>query len=209
MTSTEQAYNLWAAQYDTNINRTRDLEAKALRSVLGDFQNLDILEIGCGTGKNSEWLITKAKSLLGVDLSANMLNFARLKVIQSTACFIEADIQQAWDFTTDRFDLITFSLVLEHIGDLDFIFTQASQKLKPGGLVYVGELHPFKQYSGTKARFDTENGRTTLECFTHHVSDFTKAAQRKGFAIQHLEEWFDEDDRSGTPRILTLLLRKM
>ena len=53
-----QAYNLWSETYDTVENKTRDLEARALReSVAGE--NLDILEIGCGTGKNTEWLLRK------------------------------------------------------------------------------------------------------------------------------------------------------
>jgi hypothetical protein len=30
----QQAYNIWAAQYDTNENKTRDLEAKSLCNCL-------------------------------------------------------------------------------------------------------------------------------------------------------------------------------
>ncbi len=30
----QQAYNLWAEQYDTNVNKTRDLEGIALRKTL-------------------------------------------------------------------------------------------------------------------------------------------------------------------------------
>ena len=41
-----QAYNVWADDYDTVENKTRDLEAKVLReSIFGD--KLDILELGC------------------------------------------------------------------------------------------------------------------------------------------------------------------
>lgn len=209
MTSTEQAYNLWAEQYDTNTNRTRDREAVALRSVLKDIENVDILEIGCGTGKNSEWLVTKAKSLLGVDLSGEMLALAQQKVTNEKARFHQADINRKWDFTEVQFDLITFSLVLEHVENLDFIFEQATSKLRKGGSIYVGELHPFKQYSGTKARFDTEEGRTVVECFTHHLTDFVRAAEKQSLRFESLAEWFDEDDRSGIPRILTLKFRKV
>lgn len=208
MTSTEQAYNLWAEQYDTNANRTRDLEAVALRSVLKTIGNVDVLEIGCGTGKNSEWLITKAKSLLGVDLSAEMLALARQKVMGEKARFHQADINQKWDFANAKFDLITFSLVLEHLENLDFVFEQAASKLRKGGSIYVGELHPFKQYSGTKARFDTENGRMIVECFNHHLSDFVNAAEKYDLKLENLAEWFDETNRSGIPRILTLVFKK-
>ena len=202
---TQQAYDQWSSQYDTNLNRTRDLEAIALRSTLARIHDMDILEIGCGTGKNTEWLITKAKSLVGVDLSAAMLAKAKSKIEDTKLDLLQADITKPWNFTTQQFDLIVFSLVLEHIEDLDFIFSQCTAKLRSGGQLYIGELHPFKQYTGTKARFDTEAGTTVVNCYTHHLSDFTNAAQEHGFHIISLQEWFDEK-REGIPRILSLLL---
>jgi hypothetical protein len=34
MSDVQQAYNSWAQQYDTNENKTRDLEARSLRETL-------------------------------------------------------------------------------------------------------------------------------------------------------------------------------
>ncbi|WP_315815389.1 hypothetical protein [Paraflavitalea speifideaquila] len=48
---TRTAYNTWASQYDTNLNKTRDFEAKALRATLSPIPFERYLEIGCGTGK--------------------------------------------------------------------------------------------------------------------------------------------------------------
>jgi hypothetical protein len=61
MMETKQAYNLWASQYDTDNNKTRDLEAQALRISLAGIPFNNCLEIGCGTGKNTVWLMEKAK----------------------------------------------------------------------------------------------------------------------------------------------------
>jgi len=72
--NTEQAYNNWASQYDTNINKTRDLEAIALRTMLSTIAFESCLEIGCGTGKNTAWLVEKANQITAVDLSAEMTN---------------------------------------------------------------------------------------------------------------------------------------
>jgi trans-aconitate methyltransferase len=55
-----KAYNTWSSQYDTDENKTRDLEAIALRTTLHTIQLRNCLEIGCGTSKNTEWLISKA-----------------------------------------------------------------------------------------------------------------------------------------------------
>jgi 2-polyprenyl-3-methyl-5-hydroxy-6-metoxy-1,4-benzoquinol methylase len=205
---TREAYNIWAHQYDTNDNKTRDLEAQALRTTLADIPFENCLEIGCGTGKNTGWLITKAKTITAVDLSDEMLAKAREKIKDAGVEFKQADITTDWTFGHGLYDLVTFSLVLEHIENLDYIFRQAAASLKPGGSVYIGELHPFKQYAGSKARFDTENGLHVVECFTHNISDFTRSAAKHGLLLAGLEEYFDNDNRSELPRILVLLLKK-
>jgi hypothetical protein len=106
-----------------------------------------------------------------------------------------------------QYDLVTFSLSIRTYEDLETIFKKVAASLKQGGYVYVGELHPFKQYSGTKARFETEEGLHVVECYNHHVSDFIGAAKRNGLIIHELNEYFD-DDNNGIPRILTLLFQK-
>ncbi|MCX8104827.1 MAG: class I SAM-dependent methyltransferase [Ignavibacterium album] len=205
----KEAYNLWANQYDTDENKTRDLEAKALRTTLDKITFKSCLEIGCGTGKNTEWLMTKAHRVLAIDLSEKMLSKAKDKIKSDTVRFILADITNDWDFiNNEKFDLVTFSLVLEHIKDLDGIFEKLTSVVSENGFIYIGELHPFKQYTGTKARFETENGIQELTCFNHNISDFTKAAQRYGFQLKDLNEYFDNNERTNIPRILTLLFQK-
>ena len=205
--SVQKAYDNWSHQYDTNVNKTRDLEALALRETLAgiDFENC--LEIGCGTGKNTAWLLTKAKKITAVDLSAEMLAKAKAKINNDRVEFIQADILEDWDFAHRKYDLVSFSLVLEHIEDLDPVFKKVSGIIAPGSYVYIGELHPFKQYSGSKARFDTDEGQHIVSCFNHNISDFIQAAKKYGFSIVNIDEYFDEDDRNTIPRILTILLR--
>lgn len=204
----QEAYDQWSEQYDTNQNKTRDLEAISLRQTLSGLRCKRVLEIGCGTGKNTAWLHTIADELLAVDLSDKMLAVAKSKIASGRVQFQQADITQNWDFATGTFDLITFSLVLEHISDLQAVLHKAYRVLEPGGKVYIGELHPFKQYNGTKARFDTVQGTQVVTCFNHHISDFTSGARTAGFEIELINEYFDDNDRQGIPRILILVLRK-
>src|SRR5574337_2096769 len=163
----KQAYNSWASQYDTNINKTRDLEANALREILSKISFSQVLEIGCGTGKNTEWLLQKAKHITAVDLSEEMLSRAREKIQSQKVEFIQADINREWNFSETSFDLIGFSLVLEHIENLDHIFKESYKRLSDKGFIYIGELHPFKQYTGSKARFETEHGLQIVQCYNH------------------------------------------
>ncbi len=118
----QSAYNLWAAHYDSNENKTRDREAKALRDVVSLLAFKSVLEMGCGTGKNTEWLSQKAAHITSVDLSEEMLSKAKQKINKSGVRFIQADMLQEWDFATGYFDIVIFSLVLEHIENLSQYF---------------------------------------------------------------------------------------
>jgi ubiquinone/menaquinone biosynthesis C-methylase UbiE len=205
---TRNAYNKWSFQYDTNENKTRDLEGIALRKSLEKISFSRCLEIGCGTGKNTAWLVERAAQITAVDLSEEMLARAKQKIAASNVEFKQADINATWDFAGSYFDLITFSLVLEHIENLDHIFEQVSESLKKGGHVYIGELHPFKQYTGTKARFEAGEGLQVLECYTHHISDFTETAKKYGLELVEVNEYFDDNNKTSIPRILMIILKK-
>lgn len=205
----QQAYNHWASTYNDVTNLTRDAELKAKKEILKNLSFLNVVELGCGTGKNTAWLLKRAQNIIAVDFSENMLAKAKERVISDKVNFVQADINQHWDFLSKiNIDLITCSLVLEHIEHLQPVFEKAADALVTGGYFYIGELHPFKQYAGSKARFEKENETLVLDCYTHHISEFTMLATLTGFSIVTLNEWFDEADKKDIPRILTLLFRK-
>jgi ubiquinone/menaquinone biosynthesis C-methylase UbiE len=204
----KQAYDIWADQYDLNINKTRDLEATSLRDALKNIQIRNCLELGCGTGKNTQWLKSKADKVTAVDFSEEMLAKARNKLMGDNVEFVQADITKTWAFVNELYDLVTFSLVLEHIENLNDIFEKVSNATKSKAIVYLGELHPFKQYAGTKARFDLGEGQQIIPCFNHHISDFILSAKNYNLEIIDMKEYFDEDDRKTIPRILTLIFIK-
>ncbi len=206
--NTQEAYNKWASQYDTNLNKTRDLEAFALRTILSTIPFESCLEIGCGTGKNTVWFIEKANQVTSVDLSEEMLAKAKEKIKSEKVQFVQADITTTWKFRNQLYDLVSFSLVLEHIENLEHIFSETAAALKSGGYIYIGELHPFKQYTGSKARFETTEGVLIVDCFTHHISDFVKAAKNYKLSLIDVNEYFDDENRNEIPRILTIILRK-
>lgn len=203
------AYNSWAAQYDTNDNKTRDLEALTLKKLLSGKNYKHCLEVGCGTGKNTEWLLTICDQITSIDVSQGMLEIAKNKIKSTKVNFTKADITKDWTFAKTTYDLVTFSLMLEHIEDLHAVFHKVSKVTAIGSQVYIGELHPFKQYAGSKARFETETGTQVLTCFNHHVTDFIQAANASGFQLLQLNEQFDDADRTQIPRILNLVFEKL
>jgi|TARA_B110000261_G_scaffold27811_1_gene31123 predicted TPR repeat methyltransferase len=204
----EKAYNIWADQYDTNSNKTRDLDTKSTIKTLNKFDFSKVIELGCGTGKNTTFLLKKADEIIGLDFSQEMLNKAKAKIKDERVEFRKADLTKSWEIDNDFADLITCSLTLEHIKNLNHIFNQANLKLKKNGLFFISELHPFKQYSGSKAKYETENGTKELEVYIHHISEYIDEAKNNGLEFVEMKEWFDENTENGIPRLISFVFKK-
>lgn len=206
--SIEKAYNVWSNQYDTNQNRTRDLDREVTIQTLDKYNFTHVIELGCGTGKNTLHLLEKAQSIIGLDFSEEMLKKAKEKINDERVSFLKTDLTKAWEIEDDFADLITSSLVLEHIENLDFIFNQAFKKLKTGGHFFICELHPFKQYTGSKARYEDDQGTQVLETYTHHLTAFLSASEKNGFLLIELKEWFDDIAENEIPRLISFVFKK-
>lgn len=204
----EKAYNAWAKQYDTDENLTRDLDIQSTIETLDKYKFGNVIELGCGTGKNTSWLLKKAKKIISIDFSQEMLNLAEAKIKDDRVRFVKANLNDDWAIESDFADLITCSLTLEHIKDFNHIFTQANQKLKKNGLFFISELHPYKQYTGSKAKYETKSGITELQVFVHHTSEYLDNAINNNFDLIELKEWFDEKSETKIPRLISFVFKK-
>ena len=204
----QRAYDDWAPFYDKNKNLTRDLDAEAVREELWEMECDTLLELGCGTGKNTGFFCQIAKRVIAMDFSIQMLKIARKKVSYPSVQFILADIRHPWPVIKNSVDLISCNLVLEHIPDLNPIFSQAFKVLKLKGKFFICELHPSRQYLGTKEVFHDGDTITSMETYVHHMSDFVDAAERNGFQFIRLKEWWHEKDKDKPPRLISLLFQK-
>ena len=200
-------YNAWAHQYDYDINPTRDLDKSVTIESLSNIDFFKVLELGCGSGKNTEWLITKADKLVGLDFSKNMLDQARKKVKNDKVTFINTDLNENWPVNDNSFDLATINLTLEHIETLDHIFNSLFMKLTQGGKCFVCELHPKKQLSGSKARFEKNGDEIALDVFYHSELEYIESAEKAGFNLIVKKEWYD--NKKTVPRLISFLFEKL
>lgn len=206
--SIAKSYNSWAEQYDTNENKTRDLDKKATIETLSKYAFDNVIELGCGTGKNTEWLITKAKSIMGLDFSEEMLNKAKRKINSNKIKFLQTNLKEPWPVENNFADLITCSLTLEHIKNLNPIFNQAHLKLKTGGKFFISELHPARQYAGSKAKYESETGINELEVYVHHLSEYLGSAEKNSLKLIEINEWFDNLPENEVPRLISFVFEK-
>ena len=204
----QKAYNEWSDSYDTDSNLTRDLDRQVTREALANLRFNSILEIGCGTGKNTAFLAQIGISVHALDFSQGMIEKAKEKVHAKNVRFSMVDITKKWPCNDREFDLIVCNLVLEHIENLSHIFFEAERTLEPKGRFFINELHPFKQYEGSKARFYREDETTEVEAFVHHISEFTNAAIANGLTLMKLNEYWHDDDQNKLPRLISLMFMK-
>jgi malonyl-CoA O-methyltransferase len=206
--SIQQAYNEWSHTYDTDQNLTRDLDEQILREELTDLRFKSILEIGCGTGKNTVFLAQVGTRVHALDFSEGMIQKAREKVKDEHVKFTVADLTKRWPCEDQTYDLIVCNLVLEHIENLSFIFSEAFRVLETQGKFLINELHPFRQYKGKKARFDKGESVTEIPAFVHHISEFVNAAPDNGWKLSRLKEHWHRQDQGKLPRIISFVFEK-
>jgi predicted TPR repeat methyltransferase len=97
--------------------------------------SLSILDGGCGTGLCGPLLRPMAASLVGVDLSARMLEQAR-----TTGAYDRlehAELEEALARRTGELDLIVCADVLIYVGDIAGLLGAAARALRPGGVLAV------------------------------------------------------------------------
>jgi predicted TPR repeat methyltransferase len=95
-------------------------------------KQIDILDLGCGTGLSGATFSGIASQLVGVDLAPRMLAKAEERNIYTD--LIEADICHAMKQVEQTFDLVISADVFVYIGALEEVFSLVRQRLNPGGL---------------------------------------------------------------------------
>ena len=207
------AYNEWAETYDTDRNCTRDLAGQILRQVDLTIAGSKVIEVGCGTGRNTQWLISLAAAahdIVALDFSEVMLARARERVRDPRVRFVQHDVQDKWPLPDVSADLVIAILILEHVQKLEPFFAEVARVLNVGGQLFICELHPMRQLLGGQAQFTSaQTGeRQLVPAFLHNTSDYVNAGLASGFELVNLGEWRDADAVPGDlPRLLSLRLR--
>ena len=200
-------YDVWSKSYDSDANRTRELDAKVVRDVLGTRSAEAVLEVGCGTGKNTGWLAERFGQVTGIDFSPGMLAVARRKLQAPGITLLEHDVLQPWPFDAGAFDLVTCNLILEHIGDLGPVYREAARTLRPGGCLFLCEIHPYRQIGGGQAQIRSGSGDAApIRAYLHSLAEYVNDGLAAGLTVLRIGEW--RDDRDDTPRLLSVLFER-
>jgi 2-polyprenyl-3-methyl-5-hydroxy-6-metoxy-1,4-benzoquinol methylase len=94
-----------------------------------DDRQLDILDVGCGSGSNSLALAAKGHKVRGVDISEEGIARYRSHGFEGHVTDLESGI----DYPDATFDLAFCSEVIEHMTSPEILAAEMFRVLKPGG----------------------------------------------------------------------------
>lgn len=188
--STQAGYDRWAEIYDGDENPLVAIEEPHVERLLGDVRGLNILDVGCGTGRHAFRLAASGAKVTAIDFSEGMLQKARAKPGAEAIRFQTHDLARPFPLADLAFDRVVCGLVLDHITELDHIFREMGRVCHPKGRIVVSIMHPAMMLRGVQARFQDPNSGQEVRpasCM-HQLSDYVMAAVRAGLTLDHLSE---------------------
>ena len=176
-------------------------ERPATLELLPDVDGARVLDAGCAAGWYSVELARRGATVIAVDSSATLVDYARHRV--ETAKLgdqIElhvADLSEPLDFIADHtIDGIVSSLVLHYIRDWGPTLREFRRILKPGGWLLFSTHHPAadakrfepERYLETELIDDYWEWVGTVRFFRRPLSAVIQSVIDAGFAIEKLVE---------------------
>ena len=184
-----EAYRFWAPRYDVDEpNIMMRLGDELLRRALEDLDlgGKDVLDIGCGTGRNWRFIEShRPRRLVGVDISAPML--ARLKKKHPSAELLQGDGADPRALTRADFDVLLSTLALGYMPDARSVLHAWRRVLRPDARLVVVTVHPEALDAGVR-RTCSHRGQTFDIRHFHHPREQVEAALTSaGFVDVHTD----------------------
>lgn len=193
-----EAYDRWSDAYDDYPNSLVFSATQVVAGLTLGVAGQDVVEFGCGTGRNLEILKQGgAASLTGLDLSPGMLAKAAERNLGAT--LIEHDMTWPAPLPDACADLVLFSLTLEHIAAPAAPLREARRLMRPGGRITVVEIHPFLSLGGLAAHFILDGEQVEMPTWPHSFADHLNAFAQAGLVVAGCKEWRPRDLGPDTP----------
>lgn len=152
------------SQYEQMPRSIQGLEAAGewhvLRELLPDLSNKQVLDLGCGFGWHCRYARQQqASSVIGVDISDNMLRKAREMTDDPHISYQLMPIEDI-QFSPAQFDVVISSLAIHYIESFAAICNKVYDLLKPEGRFVFSVEHPiFTSRSEQDWHYDDEGNR--------------------------------------------------
>jgi SAM-dependent methyltransferase len=137
----DQLAGVWATTTDDGPFNGH-LERPALRSLVPlPLRRSTVLDAGCGSGAQCEWLLGQGADVVGIDLSPLMVEETRRRCGDRGRYFV-ADLAQPLPLDPGSFDGITCSLALHYLEHWSVPLRSFADLLGPNGWAVISLEHP-------------------------------------------------------------------
>ena len=184
-------YDRWSIVYDDDQNPLQGLEGPLVQKACGNVQGLKVLDMGCGTGRHTLWLAQAGAKVTGIDFSEAILDKARKKTKEYSIKLIKHDLHERLPFRSGQFDMVVSGLLLEHIADLAYYFSEVARVLTNSGRAVISAMHPAMFLRDAQAQFtDPYSGKKIRPgSLSHQLSEIVMAAVSSSLEVVHFSEY--------------------
>ncbi|MGA7975408.1 MAG: metalloregulator ArsR/SmtB family transcription factor [Pseudolabrys sp.] len=148
-TAAQAYFRAHAAQWDRirKLHTPDEAVEQAIRSALGDMPFSSLLDLGTGTGRMLELFGPEIERGLGIDLSLDMLKFARDRLDRAGLkhCSVRQGDLYDLPLADDSFDVVILHQVLHFLEDGARAIQEAARVLRPSGRLLVVDFAPHEE----------------------------------------------------------------
>lgn len=151
-----------------NAKGLYDLRTKIVMELLGDLKGKKVLDVGCGDGKFTSALTSRAVEVQGIDLSKRAILFAKNLVRKATFLVVDAS---HLCFKNETFDIITCLDVMEHLpeNERERTIREVYRVIKKKGILIFSV--PSKNMPLIKKHYIHFDKTDLVKFFSAHLAD--------------------------------------
>jgi malonyl-CoA O-methyltransferase len=178
-----------------------EVEQAAVLELLPDVRSLTVLDAGCGTGRYLRLCADRGANIVGLDLSAPMLWYARdlsPRVVCAGLCELP--------LRSTSVDVVVCGLALGDVEDLAAAIGEFARVLRPGGTVIYSVVHPDGALHGWSRSFEVGGRLCAVKTYWHAPEDHRRACAAAGLDI---DAWHEPalEEKPGMPVALVVRAR--
>ena len=134
-----------------------------LEKLFPKLKGAAVLDLGCGYGWHSKYCAEQGASfVLGIDASKAMIEEAKKRNADDKVGYWQCAIEE-YGYPADSYDFVLSNLALHYVEDLDAVYRNVYQTLKPGGVFCsTSNIRPLPQVPDRIGCIGTESRITGL-----------------------------------------------
>lgn len=182
-------------------------EFPSMLQLLGKIKNKKLLDLGCGFGEYAKVYASKGAIVTALDNSQKEIEYAQKLNIPNVR-FMVTDISRKFPFDNNSFDIITSSLVFDHLLKLKPLFKECHRILKHRGIMIFSITNPifyqekslagkikilgktitFGNYFERRKIIRRWGGTAIMEHYHRPLEDYFSAFLENGFELLRFRE---------------------